>query len=454
MVPYKENLSQDITVIDDLTGLINRELPHKLQRLLWIITHLSEEEGYQVYLVGGIIRDLFLGVASPRDLDLVVIPEAIPFANRLNHLLQGKLITYDPFGTATIYFRDGSRLDLVTARKEFYPVPGKLPNVEMAGLKNDLFRRDFSINTLACSLKRGNFGEVIDFFGGRQDLQDGIIRILYQLSFVDDPLRLLRAIRFEQRFGFHIERDTERHLKHAVKKRNLGKVSRDRLNEEIRLIFRESKPAAVLERLYHLGILTQVFPRLCPDARIWERVSLVKEVVEGNREGRWIDSPDEEILFLAALFYGSSQEEVYSAGRRMHLSRERLKKLEVCCRQVPAVIEELRKSQPVASRVYRVLEALPEEALLTLMAVAGDSRIKDNVYWYRAELRFKRPNLTGEDLKAIGFTPGPLMGRVLKELQNAVLDGTVNGETEERKFAQDYLSKQDKEEGCKEKGDN
>ena len=185
--------------LDDLTLYINRELPPELQKLLLFISQRAEKEEVSIYLVGGSIRDMLLGSFQPADLDIVVIPEAIPFARSINSFLKGHLQIYEPFGTASITMKDGVRLDLVTARKEFYQTPAALPQVEASGLKNDLFRRDFTINTLACSLNADSFGKLYDFFGGLKDLQAGIIRVLYHLSFVDDPLRILRAVRFEKR---------------------------------------------------------------------------------------------------------------------------------------------------------------------------------------------------------------------------------------------------------------
>ncbi|NLZ29109.1 MAG: CBS domain-containing protein, partial [Firmicutes bacterium] len=169
-------VDDDIKGLDDLTSHINSKLSPGIQRLLLLISRNAEKEGGSVYLVGGSIRDILLDSFNSGDLDIVVIPEAIPFARKINDILKGRLQTYEPFGTASITMEDGTRIDLVTARKEFYPTPAALPEVEASGLKNDLFRRDFSINTLACSLNGNSFGKLYDFFGGLQDLQDGIIR--------------------------------------------------------------------------------------------------------------------------------------------------------------------------------------------------------------------------------------------------------------------------------------
>ena len=205
------------TEVDNLLPLINRKLPPRLQRLLLLVGQIAAREKVQVYLVGGMIRDLLLGWSLPQDLDFVVLSDALSFASVLQRYLGGKLQRFQQFGTATLFLEEGLRLDLVTARREFYASPAALPQVEASSLKNDLFRRDFTINTLACALNPESFGKIIDFFNGRKDLEKGLIRTLYNLSFVDDPLRILRAVRFEQRFRFTIEDNTLKMIQKAIR---------------------------------------------------------------------------------------------------------------------------------------------------------------------------------------------------------------------------------------------
>jgi len=430
---HVSSLDGDLTGIEDLTPVINRELPTDIQSTLWFISQVAQREEARVYLVGGSIRDLLLRLTFPKDLDLVVLPDAISFAHALNRFFGGKIKVFEPFGTASIFFKDGTRVDLVTARKEFYAAPGKLPEIEVSSLKNDLFRRDFSINTLACSLNLESFGKLFDFFGGKEDLQDGIIRILYHLSFVDDPLRILRAVRFEQRFGFTIEKDTANNLKHAVKKRLLEKVSRERLNGELRLAFKEEAPVAVLKRLHSLGILRFLFPCLKPDYRTWWRMSALNEIIQWSQRRKWERDPDEELIYLAGLLYNYSREEVLGVSRRMHYSRARAEKLLTCCRAVPEALEKLKGEGVKTSTVYNILDPLPDEALLILMAVADDPRVKDYPRLYWDSLKRVRPRLGGSYLKQMGFS-GPFLGKVLEELKNAILDGRIRTVEEEKEF--------------------
>ncbi len=438
------SLPDSLEEIDDLTPLINRDLPARVQKLLLFIGQAAEKEGMKVYLVGGSIRDLLLKEPFPKDLDFVVLYEAIPFAEKLSRALGGKLQVFEPFGTASIFLNEGIRLDLVTARKEFYAAPGQLPQVETSSLKNDLFRRDFTINTLACALNPGSFGGLYDFFGGRSDLQAGEVRVLYHLSFVDDPLRILRAVRFEQRFGFKIEKDTAKYIKKALRSRLLEKVSRERLNAELRLVFREHDPVAVLKRLNELGILSYILPRLRADYQTWWRLYRAREVLEWAHTRKWEKAPDEELVYLGTLYYGSSRETLYSVARRMHYSRSRTQVLLACSEGVAGAVNNFKRKKVKPSPVYNTFAPLPDEALLVFMAVADEDRLKDfpRLYWDR--LQRVRPRLRGHHLKQLGLEQGPLMGRVLQDLKEAVLDGRVRSIEEEKNFVLSYLGQEEK----------
>ncbi len=431
---------KSIDEVDDLTLHINRELPAEIQKLLFFVSQTAAKEGYQVFLVGGSIRDMLMGSWSPGDIDIAVIPEAIPFARSLNSVMKGKMRIFEPFGTASLFLNGGVRLDLVTARKEFYIAPAALPQVESSSLKNDLFRRDFTINTLACSLNADSFGNLYDFFGGRQDLQSGLIRVLYQLSFVDDPLRILRAVRFEKRFGFRIEEETLGFLKNAVENRILKKVSRTRLNTEVRLIFNESDPPAVLKRLQELKILTFIFPRVHPTSLQWQLMDKVRETFQWSDTRKWKREPDPEITYLSALFYGLPAETISFLGHRMNFSREKIHTMVLSSAELPGIIEKLESEETGPGSVFNLLDPLPVETLLLLRAVAPNLKIKDYPQFYLDNLLKVQPNLSGSHLKEMGLTPGPLYGKILKELKEAVLEGRVRSIEEERNFVLSYLN--------------
>lgn len=443
-IPYTEKYLEiaadedNLEKLDDLTLYINRELPPELQKLLLFISQRAEKEEVSIYLVGGSIRDMLLGSFQPADLDIVVIPEAIPFARSINSFLKGHLQIYEPFGTASITMKDGVRLDLVTARKEFYQTPAALPQVEASGLKNDLFRRDFTINTLACSLNADSFGKLYDFFGGLKDLQAGIIRVLYHLSFVDDPLRILRAVRFEKRFDFEIEEKTRSFIENAVEKRILMRVSRTRLNAEVRLIFHEDDPPAILKRLEEFELLSFIFPRLKPDPQKWKLLAEVRETMRWVKTRRWEREPDPEIIYLSALYHHLPTETIRFMGYRMHFSREKIETM-VLASTIPEIIEKLSHEEPGPGKVFNILDPLPQEILLLLRTVAPHPRIRDYPQFYWDHLHKVTPHLRGKDLKEMGVRPGPIYGRILKDLREAVIDGRVRSVEEERNFVLSYL---------------
>jgi len=206
---------------------------------------IADKLKVKAYMVGGPVRDKLLGISN-YDLDFVIEGDGIKFAQALNKVLKGKLTTYRAFGTATIE-SDGRRIDIVTARREFYKHPAAYPDVAPGAIKDDLFRRDFTINAMAMALNKEDFGELVDFYNGRKDLKKGVIRVLHDKSFMDDPTRIFRAVRFSVRFGFRIEPRTKRLIREAVLDGLLGEVNAGRIRKEIELFLREKDPKKCLD---------------------------------------------------------------------------------------------------------------------------------------------------------------------------------------------------------------
>ncbi len=431
----------EIMQVDNLAALIAENLPARLQSLLLLIGQRAAKGESTVYLVGGVIRDLLLGCPAPQDLDFVVIPDAIAFARELQSFLDGTLKIFEQFGTASLFLKDGLRLDLVTARKEFYAAPAALPRVESSSLKNDLYRRDFTINTLACSLMPDSYGQLFDFFNGREDLSQGIIRSLYNLSFVDDPLRIIRAARFEVRFGFTIEENTLTLIEKAVKSKVLEKLSRQRLNQELSLVYREADPPRVLKRLAELGALPSLYYRLQPTVKTWRRLGRIREALQWASLRQWRTPPDPELVYLCGLLYDLDPEASSAIMRRLQFSRQRTEAVLSSCRTVPEVLKELCGEKLSHSAVVNRLDPLPGEALVLLYAEAPERAIKDYVQLYLDSLQHVRPRLRGGDLKQLGLEPGPLYGIIMDKLREAILDGKVRTPAEEREFIAWFLDR-------------
>jgi tRNA nucleotidyltransferase (CCA-adding enzyme) len=218
----------------------------EITRLLPVISSWPDP----VHVVGGAVRDLLLGAAHV-DVDLVVVGDAVALARELAARLPGLLTVHGAFGTATVA-GDGVFVDLATARSETYPSPGALPVVRPATLPADLARRDFTINAMAASLG-SDLGALIDPFDGRADLERGVLRVLHDRSFVDDPTRIVRGVRYEARLGFGFDADTAALARVAAT--GVGALSPERLREALVLLLREACAGAALDRLDDLGAL-------------------------------------------------------------------------------------------------------------------------------------------------------------------------------------------------------
>jgi tRNA nucleotidyltransferase (CCA-adding enzyme) len=262
--------SADIEAPDQHPNLAERlavNLPQPLLNLLQEAGHEATRIGCSLYIVGGFVRDLLLEIPS-LDVDLVVEGDAIALAEAMQARHGGRVHSHRRFGTAN-WMIEGAiagieRLDFVTARTEFYRHPTALPEVEQSSIRQDLHRRDFTINTLAICLDSDRFGDLLDFYGGYHDLQARRIRVLHSLSFIEDPTRILRAIRLEQRLDFQIGRRTLEHLKNAIDL--IPRVTADRVFSEIEYTLKEVRPEKALLRLNELGVLAAIQPQLYADA--------------------------------------------------------------------------------------------------------------------------------------------------------------------------------------------
>ncbi len=423
----------------NLGSLLNRELPARVKKLLLQIRQQAYREKAPVFLVGGTIRDLLMRQPPEKDFDFVVIGDAIEFTFSLQSLIGGKVRHFEQFGTASLYLDDGLRLDFVTARKEYYPSPAAPPQVESSSLKNDLFRRDFTINTMACSLGADDFGRLYDYYNGRRDLNKSIIRVLYNLSFVDDPLRILRAVRFEQRYDFTIEPETKALIEQAVRSKVLEKVSRQRLNQELKLIYKEPAPVKVLQRLNRFKVLPFLYPGVKTDRKTWQRLKNIEEVLHWARERGWKKRPDSELVYLSGLLTGLESVDRSAIIRKLQLSRDRASTVLAACRKVPEVLEELKQETLNPSAVVSSLEALPVEAVLLAYAMTENKIVRGHLKVYMEALKYIQPRLKGSDLKKMGLAPGARYQQIIDSLKQAVLDGEVKTPQEELDYVIEYL---------------
>jgi tRNA nucleotidyltransferase (CCA-adding enzyme) len=386
------------------------------------IVAVSRRHGVPAYLVGGFVRDLLLA-RETRDLDVVVEGDGIEFATRLAEAFGGRVRAHRAFRTAVVEAPEGFHVDVVTARSEVYRSPAALPEVQAATLREDLFRRDFTINTLAIRLGPESGGELIDFFDGRRDLEAKTLRVLHDRSFVDDPTRILRAVRLELRLGFRISPETHDLARAAAEEGIFDHLSGSRLRDELALLLDD--PALALngiERLAELGVLRGIDPRLELDAAARERLREAHAAHEEHRLAGVAGPPVQAWrLLLMALVAGLRENDRERLAERFLLAGEDRRLLTGFPERLNAA-RTILQGDPKPHQAAEALEPLVGEELLLL----HDERSRGWVRRYLSELRPLALALRGADLLAAGVPPGPRIGEALRATRRARLDGEVD----------------------------
>ena len=395
-------------------------LRERVRRLPGMDRLLGALEGLPpVYLVGGAVRDLLRG-AEAVDLDLAIEGDARSAARALAERLEGEIREHERFGTATVRAPDLG-LDLATTRRETYEEPGALPLVEGAPLEDDLRRRDFALNAMAVALSGDDLGHLYDPCGGLQDLQRRVVRILHEHSFLDDPTRLLRAVRYEVRLGFGLDEDSERAARRAVAEDALSTVSGARIRDELMDLLAEPRAPRAVERMADLGVAGALHPALDPDPELVASASLGAAAI----------GSDPALAALAALCAGAPQElDLWLAD--LHLEARERDAVSRAARVAPRVATELRARDHTPSELRALLAAEPPETLALAMALGAPS---EPVLRWVTELRGVRLEITGSDLLAAGVPEGPAVGRGLEEALRRKLDGLVAGRHDELEAA-------------------
>lgn len=287
----------------NLIPLINTVLSKELQALIYFLGYWSQKNRFKIYGMGGFVRDLVLGREN-RVIDLLVDNYAVDFARSLKEILPAGRLRFDErLGAATLFLPRGIVFNMVTAKRELNYLTDTDTDLNETMLKNELYKKNFTINTMACAFNPQEFGRLYDYFGGRSDLEEGMIRVLYGLSFVDDPCRILQAIRFEQRFGFTLEENTITLLFKALHSNLLQKISKEKLYNEVRLIFLEPSPLKILMRLEELNLFGFLFPRLLLNEKAKIKLQRLEQIFAGLKEKKLpVKESDYFILFLNILF--------------------------------------------------------------------------------------------------------------------------------------------------------
>ena len=403
---------------------LGRDLLDQLER----ISQIANRSEVSVFAVGGFVRDLLLNISN-KDIDIVVEGDGILFASNLAEEFGARVTSHEKFGTSVVIFPDGYRIDVATARLEYYEHPGALPTVEQSSVKSDLYRRDFTVNSIAVKLNGEDAFCLIDFFNGERDVKNKEIHVLHNLSFIEDPCRLFRAIRFEQRYGFKISMQTEAFMKVAIKKRLVDSLSGTRLLNEIILILNENHPLKCILRMKELGFLQFVSPQMMVEQAL-EKIPAVLSWAEFIS---FPEKPEVWYVYFLALLYALDEESFAQTADRLQM-QARLKKSLIrdreTCKQGLMLLETDKDWRP--ETIYNQLSEFSVEAVIYFLATASTDRANQyaNIYFThyhkQAEL-----SLTGDDLVKMGIKPGPVFQSVFKALREAHVKGAIETREEE-----------------------
>jgi len=432
-------------------------LPDKLFRLVRTIGREADARGMNVFLVGGFVRDIFLG-GKNYDLDVVVEGDAIKFGRVLADKIGGSLVAHRKFGTSTIvkpwplwlgeslHPDNKFKIDVATARKEVYAKPAALPTVRFSSLREDLYRRDFTVNAMAVSINKKNFGLFIDFFAGLEDLEKGIIRVLHDNSFIDDPTRIFRAVRFEQRFGFTIEDHTEYLITHAVKQEMFQRTENQRIRDELILILKERNPEKAVFRMKELHELRFIHPKLVLNKAIRGRFAELRKCINWyNSHATGKRQLDTWIINFMVILEKLTQPQVEEVVKKFVLTRSASIRLRSYKKNTKGALRKLSiggKMSP--SKIYDILEPFPHEVTLYAMAKTGSSLARRRIKKFFADYNGVKLKIKGDDIIAQGVRPGPRYKKILDQILYRKIDGKLKTKRDELNYLKDFIGKDHK----------
>jgi tRNA nucleotidyltransferase (CCA-adding enzyme) len=439
---YDARHTTHFTKKKNMAAQLKERLPRRIIALFKEFGSVADRLGYDAYLVGGLVRDVFLK-RDNLDVDIVVEGDGIRFAHDFAEHHEVRVRSHRKFGTAVLIFPDGFKVDVATARMEYYESPAAPPIVETSSLKLDLLRRDFTINTLALKLNQRDYGTLIDYFGGQKDLRERVIRVLHNLSFVEDPTRVIRAIRFEQRFGFKIGKLTLALMKNAVKINTFRGLSGRRLFLEMRLLLMEEEPLRAIERMNEFGLLQFLSPKIKMTKGLRDLLQEIRGVTTWFNL-LYLEEPCERWKVywhgLTSLLDAKALNEL---TERIQMTDHEGRKMISQRLRVNQVLEELYRLEGKSHYVlYTLLSQYDTDILLYMMAKADNENIKKLISLYFTKLKGTKVILKGKDLKALGLPPGPMYREVFDRLLEARLNNVINTKEDEINFARDSFAQQ------------
>ncbi|MEW6244702.1 MAG: CBS domain-containing protein [Bacillota bacterium] len=422
---------------ENLSERLASMLPEDMLSVVTALGEVADGLGVRCYLVGGIVRDLLLGVRN-FDLDVTVEGDGVQFAHAVAQRLGGKVRAHREFGTATVQMPELC-LDVASSRREYYEYSGALPKVEFASIKEDLRRRDFTINAMALSINRDDFLTLIDYYGGQEDLQNRIIRVLHNMSFIEDPTRLFRAVRFLGRYGFEWEKETLALAMEAVRLNAVSRVSVQRLTNEVILLLSEPDPPSALKALARINLFEPLF-HISWTTALERELKRTKRALAEVSERVFSRPVIEYVPYLLVLARHAGKANLVMC--QLSLKKGPASILESSACGIDEVLGELDSPGRVKpSAVYEALSRRAPEEVAFLLAVAPSARVRRRIRQYLSNLAEVKLESTGRDLIEMGFPPSVLFKMAMDAARRAKLDGKISSKEQELKFMAEYIER-------------
>ncbi|MDP9749710.1 CCA tRNA nucleotidyltransferase [Thermoanaerobacter pentosaceus] len=374
--------------------------------LIRLLKEISLKTKIKSYIVGGVVRDFLLGVKN-LDIDVVVEGDGIEFAYILLSYLKGDIVVYEAFRTATLSYHNFS-IDIISARKEYYECPAALPTIEFSNIYDDMARRDFTINALAYDVMEG---KILDYFNGLEDLKKGVIRVLHSKSFIDDPTRIFRAIRYATRYSFEIEEKTHNLMKESIE--NIRLLSADRIRNELLLVLKEDKAKEMIEKIISYGIDKVIFDEITLNTQNLDTVYTNIEV---------------ELYRFLVLFYYLKEKDINEIEKKLRINKIYFKAL----KDLFFLREQLNCQNKNIRKIRETIDKTKEEVLRAIEVMEGE----------KAEKIIKgKLTVRGKDIKNLGLPPSPLYGELLDKVFEAKINGIITTGEEEIEFLKRLIEK-------------
>ncbi len=433
----KRTMHLGLSKVRNIKNLMKNRLPEKYYKLLIDVGKCAEKIDMFAYVAGGFVRDLLMNVKN-LDIDIVVEGNAIELAKEFAALYDAKYNFHQKFQTAVVQLKDGFKIDFATARTEYYNVPAAIPEVENSSIKNDLYRRDFTINAMCVSLTPKNFGKLLDFFGGQKDIKDKKIRVLHNLSFVDDPSRCFRAIRFAVRYNFEIGPHTHKLLKHAVNLELFDKIHGNRLFLELKYILSEKNYFKGIEKLCEYNLLKFFSNKIVINDNKKQKFDYL------NKLTNWYSVQFEKNLELwkcrfGVLFKELTFRDMQALIKRLDFSSGFKDEISKGFFKTKSIAVHFKKiKNPTPYEIYVSFNSLKDEFVLLSGVLIGEE-FENNIKNYFLIYRNIKTEINGNDLKKLGFKPSKKFGEVLNKILELKINGQISSKEEEIEIAKELL---------------